>query len=75
MKRIQELGRFIVRTDGGREYTVVETQEFISTASFENPDGEVAGMKDLTTTTGLHLNFIDNQTFKIVATGEIVRRV
>lgn len=75
MGREIEIDRFLVKTDSGKEYVIVQYQEYISARSFNDPHGEVAGLKRLSTSTGLHVNYIDPQTFKVVETDEIVRKV
>lgn len=75
MNRERETDRFLVKTDDGKEYTIIQYQEYISTSSFDNPHGEVEGLKSLSTSTGLHVNYIDPKTFKIVETNEIVRKL
>lgn len=60
-KREVELGSFLVKTDSGKEYTMVEY-------------AVVTGMKRYTTSTGLFANRIDDETFELVQTGEVVRK-
>lgn len=60
-KREVELGSFLVKTDSGKEYTMVEY-------------AVVTGMKRYTTSTGLSANRIDDETFELVQTGEVVRK-
>ena len=75
MNREVETGRFLVKTDEGKEYIVIQYQEFIPTSSFDNPNAEVEGLRRLATSTDLHVNYIDPNTFKVVETNEIVRKV
>jgi len=75
MKREVETNRFLVKTDTGKEYALVEYQEYILAASFDDPHAEMEGMKSLSTSTGLHVTHIDSKTFKIVETNEFVRKV
>lgn len=75
MKREIETDRFLVKTDTGKEYTIVQYQEYISAASFDDPQAEVEGLKRLSTSTGLDVNYIDSKTFKVVETNEVVRKV
>lgn len=75
LKRTVEIGRFRAKSDSGKEYTIVEFQDFLSARTHDNPYGEVAGLKELRTTTGLFVNFINDNTFKIVTTGEILHRI
>jgi hypothetical protein len=75
MKRQVETNRFLVKADNGKKYTIVQYQEYVSAATLSDPHAEVAGLKSLFTSTGLHVNCIDPKTFKIVETNEIVRKV
>lgn len=75
MRRTVETDRFLVKGDGGRTYTIVQHQEFISAGTLPNPRAEVAGLKSWATSTGLTVDTIDRETFEIVETGERVRKV
>lgn len=75
MNRRVVIGSFRAVSDGGTQYEIVIFQEFIPTSSHDDPQGEVPGLKSLLTDTGLVVNYIDPETFKIVATNEIVRKV
>jgi hypothetical protein len=70
MGREVETGRYRAKTTDGKEYIVVQYQEFVSAAT-----GEIPGMKRLRTSDGLDVNCIDSETFMIVQTKEIVRKV
>jgi hypothetical protein len=72
MPREVELDRFTAKDDAGKEYTVIEYQEYIPD---RNSDAETTGLKRWTTTEELHLHYIDDKTFKIFETGEIIRKV
>ena len=72
MPREVELDRFTARSDEGREYTIIEYQEYIQD---RNSDAETVGLKRWTTSEELHLHYIDSKTFKIFETGEIIRKV
>jgi hypothetical protein len=69
MGREVEIGRFKGITAGGKEYIIVQYQEFISSSS-----GEVPGMKRYRTSGGLDLTYIDQGTFKVVMTNETVNK-
>lgn len=75
MKRTVEIERQQVISDAGNEYTIIEYQEYISVNSFDNTNNEIKGLKSLITTTGYSVNYINPDTFKIVNTNEIVRKV
>lgn len=71
MPREVEIDRFTVKNDEGKEYTIIEYQEYIQD---RNTDAETEGLKRWTTTEELHIHYIDPKTFKIFETGEIVRK-
>ncbi len=73
-KRTVETDRFTLRTDGGKEYTLVEFQDFISTPPSFGPDGEIRGLKRLMTTTGLTVSDYDPEKYKVIETNEFIRR-
>lgn len=75
MPRTVEVDRFQARSDVGREYTIVIYQSFIPAPSHDDPHGEIAGMKSLFTSSGLDVRYIDSETFKIIKTNEIVRKI
>ncbi len=72
MPREIEIDRFTVKNDEGKEYTIIEYQEYIQD---RKTDAETEGLKRWTTTEELHIHYIDPKTFKIFETGEIVRKV
>ena len=75
LKREIEIDRFPVKTDNGKQYIIVQYQEYIPNGSFDNPQSETAALKSFFTSTGLLVNRIDSETFQIVETNEIVRKV
>jgi hypothetical protein len=70
-----ETRRFRALKDDGNIVTVIELQEQIRFRPLSGTASVVAGAKVLTLSDGSHVNFIDEDTFKIVETGEIVRRL
>jgi hypothetical protein len=72
MPREVEIDRFTVKSDEGKEYTIIEYQEYIQD---RNSDAEKEGLKRLTTSEEFHVHVIDNNTFKIFETGEIVSKI
>jgi hypothetical protein len=72
MPREVEIDRFTVKTDEGKEYTIIQYQEYIQD---RNSDAEVLGLKRLTTSEEFHVHVIDSDTFKIFETGETVRKI
>lgn len=75
MPREVEIDRFTVKSDEGKEYTIIQYQEYIPSRESNDPAAEVAGLKRLATSEELHVHFIDPKTFKIFETGEIVRKI
>ena len=59
--------------DDGAAYTVYEYQEFIDASSMDGVEW-LPGLKRLELANGLHVNHIDDDTFKVVVTGIILRR-
>ena len=62
-----------MRSEDGRSYVVHEYQEFID-AGTKDGGAWVPGMKYLELSDGSKVNYIDEDTFKIVGTGTILRR-
>lgn len=62
-----------MHADDGTIYEVEEIQEYSDASSF---DGEewIEGLKRLELSDGSHVNYIDDDTFQIVATGKLLRR-
>ena len=75
MKRIAETDRFLAKTDTGKEYVIIEYQEYIDASSFQYSHAEIAGVRSFRTSDGLHVNYIDPKTFTIVETNENIRKV
>ena len=75
MKRRIETNRFPVISDHGRQYVVIEEQDYITVNALSSPPEEIQGLKSLSTTTGYSVNYIDDNTFKIVETYDIVHKV
>lgn len=71
---IKELEHFIVKSDKGKEYTIILYQEYLSADDFGGSE-EVEGLKYYITSTGLNVNRIDANTFEIVADNCIARRI
>ena len=74
MNRIVERQRFRCVADDGSEHTIIEFQEMIDTSTLKGRE-LVPGIKSLRDSHGGPCNFIDDDTFEIVQTGQIVRKV
>ena len=66
--------RFIARSDSGKEYIIVKYQEYIYFDCCSKPQ-ELEGLFSYRTSNGDLVNCIDSETFQIVETNEIVRKV
>jgi hypothetical protein len=53
MNRTVKIERLRAKTDTGSEYMLVVYQEFVSTASHDNSQAAIAGLKSIFTSTGL----------------------
>lgn len=74
----QEIDRFEAKADDGTVYTIIEYQEFTEHRPVDSPNTEwVKGMKRLELEDGSPVNAVRNdpETFQIVATDQIVRRI
>ncbi len=74
LKEIKEIENFIAKSDSGKQYRIFHYQEYIDASSADDPNATMPGRKFLTTSDGGHVNYIDANTFKIVATDEIVTK-
>ncbi len=72
--KIIELRRFQARGDSGTIYTVIETQQ-INRVPMGDRVHEVPGTIYLKLLDDRNVNFIDDNTFKIVRTDEIIRKI
>ncbi|RUW92059.1 hypothetical protein [Mesorhizobium sp. M7A.F.Ca.US.010.02.1.1] len=70
----QEVGRYRCRGSDGREYIVVEYQNMVA---FDGMSGRQyrPGTKELRLEHGGAVNFIDENTFQILSTDEIIQKV
>ena len=74
VNRVVERQRFKCRDDDGNEHTVIEYQELIDTSSDDGP-GSIEGMRSLVDSRGHDITPIDDNTFQILLTGQILRKV
>ena len=76
MNREIEIEKFKAKAEDGQEYTIVVFQQFISAAHLTDPQAEIPGSKRLVTSTGLIVTpGDDSESFKIIQTNQIVRKV
>lgn len=72
----REIDRFTAVTESGLSYKIVAYQEFIRVSAMSSPESWIPGMKRLELANGSSpVNRIDDSTFKIVLTNEIVRKL
>jgi len=72
---IREIGHFRARSQSGNIYFIVEYQEFIPAGTFKNPHYEHAGLKSWKTIEGRLVNQTEPETYQIVGTDEIIRKI
>ena len=71
----QEVGRFQAKGDDGAIYTVIEYQTFTETGLLSGSPSRSPGSRELTLTNGAHVNFLDDNTFQIANTEQVIRKV
>ncbi len=71
----KEIGRVVCRDDGGNEYSVVMWQNFSDSSALEAANRMTPTTKALALSTGEPVNFIDDNTFEIVESETVIRRV
>ncbi len=74
MKIEREMRRFGARSVTGREYTVIEYQEFTREHASDG-EKEVGGLKRLATSEGFAVRRIEAGSFQVINTGDVVREV
>ena len=65
---------FTAFDENGNPVRIVVFEEQIASGQLKNPGAPTGGMKRVQTEDGKAVNFIDDATFKVVATGQVVRR-
>jgi hypothetical protein len=75
MPRDVEIDRFKVRSEEGKDYTIIVYQEYIMDRNAADTSANIEGFKRLTTEEEFHIHTIDPDTYRIYETGEIVKRV
>jgi hypothetical protein len=71
-----ETDRFLAKADSGKEYVVIQYQDYIDVSTHDNPNSKILSrIKRLETEDGLLVTYIDEKTFSIFDTGEIIRKV
>jgi hypothetical protein len=65
---------FLASGDGGREVRVLVHQEWIDASSHDGP-AQIPGLRKMRLENGFHVNRLDEMTFRVVETGETLRRI
>jgi hypothetical protein len=74
-RQTREIQRFKARDQGGQGYEVVIYQEFLEHRSMDSEFSDwIPGLKSIELADGSPINFIDQDSFLIVATGQVIRR-
>lgn len=71
---IKQTGKYLTETDTGERYVVLEFQDWIDASTKDGPD-MIPGMKELRLESGGRVNYIDEDTFEIVANKTVLKRV
>ena len=71
----QEIGRCTAVADDGTMYTVITYQHFTRSNLISGPQQWIPGTKHMALLNGESVNYIDDETFQIVQTDEIIRKV
>lgn len=75
-KETRVIEEFFAEDDDGNDYEVEITQEFMERRHIASPFPEwVGGLKEARLDDGTPLNYIDADTYKVVTTGKIIKRV
>jgi hypothetical protein len=71
---IKQTGRYVAQTEGGERHVVIEFTEYIDVGGKDGPE-QIPGMKELRLEGGGRVNYIDDDTFEIVQSRTILKRV
>lgn len=75
-KRWEEIDRFETIDEDGDKNTVVCYQRVIETRKLDGSISAIRSrLKEYRTVSGAHVNALDSETFKIVETDQIVRKI
>jgi hypothetical protein len=72
---LKQTGRHVAQTDGGTRYVVLEFQEYLASRALDEETQWIPGMKEYRLESGGRVNYVDDDTFEIVTTGAIIKRV
>ena len=71
----EEIGRYECIGDSGRHYIVVEYQNFLRVHPVSGSAQDVRTTKECFLSDGRDVNYIDENTFQIVLTDELIRKI
>lgn len=71
----KEVNRYRCRGEDGSEYTVIERQTFTNFRPMSGPSQNVGGALDWILSDGRDVNFVDDDTFQILDTDEVIRKI
>ncbi len=71
----KEISRVEARADNGTTYTVIEYQKIIETRLLSGQMSRASGTKRFALSNGGSVNYRDPETFEIVQTGEVIRKI
>ena len=66
--------QFNTRNRAGDLVRLYVYQEFVDAGNFDNPHATLPGMKRIETEDGDYVNYVDDQTYTVVSTGETLKR-
>lgn len=75
ISQTREIDRITAVSDSGRAYVVVVLQEFIERTPIGRPREWLPGIKSYELESGMPVNFVDDDTFRIVQTDEVIKKV
>jgi len=71
----KQIGSFKAKSETGEMYTVNEFQEYISVLTNIGNTTEFEGAKKWKTSTGLDVKQVDQNTYRIVPSNEIIHKI
>jgi hypothetical protein len=71
----QEIGRFRAVSDDGEEFVVIEYQRIHENRFLDGKRSITKGRKRLALSDGSRVNQIDPETFKIVESNQVIRKI
>jgi hypothetical protein len=71
----EEITRFRAADEEGNEITVICVRTITLSRTLDGKEARVRGLKEYMTTSGEPVTPIDSETFKVVTTDQIIRRI